>query len=79
MEKTDLSENDDFVTVCDSERGEDGNRSEFYVHSEDAEPGYYDLVFTAHGKAVASLVTRFYAEGELESKTDAELEKLMQN
>ena len=31
------------------------------------------------GKAVASLVTRFYGEGELNGKTDAELEKLMKD
>ena len=79
-EKTDFSAPyDDFFAVFDSEPDEDGPRGEFYVNPEDAEPGYYDLVFTVDGKAVASLVTRFYAQGELEDKTDAELEKLMQN
>ena len=77
-EKTDFSDpGDDFVTVHESERDEDGRWGEFYVNPEDAEPGYYDLVFTVDGKAVASLVTRFFSEGELEDKTDAELEKLM--
>ncbi len=66
------------VAVFDMERDEDGSWGEFYVNPEDAEPGYYDLVFVADGKFV-SLVTRFYGEGELSGKTDAELEKLMQN
>ncbi len=79
-EKTDFSDpGDDFVTVHESERDEDGRWGEFYVNPEDAEPGYYDLVFTVDGKAVASLVTRFCAQGELENKTDAELEKLMKD
>ncbi|MBR3423845.1 MAG: hypothetical protein IKG80_05080 [Clostridia bacterium] len=78
-EKTDLSDpGDECVTVFESERDEDGYWGEFYLNP-DEEPGYYDLVFTVDSKAVASLVTRFFSEGELEGKTDAELEKLMHN
>ena len=79
-EKTDFSGlTDEAVAVFDSERDEDGNWGEFYLNPDDVEPGYYDLVFTVGGKAVASLVTRFYGEGELNGKTDAELEKLMKD
>ena len=39
--------------------------------------GYYDFVFTYEGKAIAALLTRFYAEGDLRAKSDADLEKLM--
>lgn len=78
-EKIDLSDpGDECVTVFESERDEDGYWGEFYLNP-DEEPGYYDLVFTVDSKAVASLVTRFFSEGELESKTDAELEKLMKD
>ena len=49
----------------------------FYLNPEDCETGLYDLVFTDNGKAVGVLLTRFYQEGELESKSDAELEALM--
>ena len=78
-EKTDLSDpGDECVTVFESERDEDGYWGEFYLNP-DEEPGYYDFVFAVEDKAVASLVTRFYPMGELEGKTDAELEKLMQN
>ena len=77
--KTDLSDpGDDCVTVFDSERDEDGYWGEFYLNP-DEEPGYYDFVFAVENKAVASLLTRFYPMGELEGKTDAELEDLMQD
>ena len=78
--KTDLSDpGDECVTVFESERNEDGYWGEFYLNPEDADPGYYDFVFAVRGKAVASLVTRFYAPDELGDKTDAELEKLMRD
>ena len=66
------------VTVFDLERDEDGYWGEFYLNP-DEEPGYYDFVFAVENKAVASLLTRFYPMGELEGKTDAELEKLMED
>lgn len=37
----------------------------------------YDFVFTYEGKAIATLVTRFYNDGELNSKSGEELEALM--
>ena len=78
-EKTDLSDpGDECVTVFESERDEDGYWGEFYLNP-DEEPGYYDFVFAVENKAVASLLTRFYPMGELEGKTDAELEKLMED
>ncbi len=49
----------------------------FYLNPEDAEPGLYDFVFTNNGKAVATLLTRFYEEGELEDKSDDELKSIM--
>ena len=78
-EKIDLSDpGDECVTVFESERDEDGYWGEFYLNP-DEEPGYYDFVFAVENKAVASLLTRFYPMGELEGKTDAELEELMHN
>ena len=50
----------------------------FYLNPDETEPGFYDLVFTLKGKAVAATLLRFYGEGELESKSDAELTELMQ-
>ena len=49
----------------------------FYLHEEECGPGYYDFVFTYEGKAIATLLTRFYGAGELSGKTNAELETLM--
>ena len=49
----------------------------FYLNKEECEPGYYDFVFTYEGKAIATLLTRFYNENELTVKSDAELEALM--
>ena len=72
-----------FVNYCDLHYPEDEDNPDewywgsFYLHSEECEPGYYDFVFTYEGKAIATLLTRFYAEGELSAKSDAELEALM--
>ena len=49
----------------------------FYLHPEECEPGYYDLVFTLNGKATAVTLTRFYGDGELSDKTDDVLTQLM--
>ena len=51
----------------------------FYLNKEECEPGYYDFVFTYEGKAIATLLTRFYNENELTVKSDAELEALINN
>ena len=49
----------------------------FYLNPEDQNPGYYDLVFTYNGKAIATLLTRFYAADELQGKSDSELNQIM--
>ena len=72
-----------FASYCDLHYPEDEENPDgrywgsFYLHPEECEPGYYDFVFTYEGKAIATLLTRFYAEGELSAKSDAELEALM--
>lgn len=78
---TDLMPN--FATYCDlhypvdEENPDEYQWGSFYLNADDCEPGYYDFVFTYEGKAIAVLQTRFYKAGELSSKSDAELEKLM--
>ena len=49
----------------------------FYLHPDENETGYYDFVFTYEGKAIATLLTRFYNADEISGKSDAELEALM--
>ena len=72
-----------FATYCDlhypvdEEKPDEWCWGSFYLNQDDCEPGYYDFVFTYEGKAIAVLQTRFYKCGELASKSDAELEKLM--
>ena len=72
-----------FAGYCDLHYPEDAENPDewywgsFYLHSDDCEPGYYDFVFTYEGKAIATLLTRFYRENELTVKSDAELEALM--
>ena len=73
----------DFATYCDLHYPEDAEDplewywGSFYLNPEDCDPGYYDFVFTYEGKAIATLVTRFYNDGELNSKSGSELEALM--
>ena len=72
-----------FANYCDLHYPEDAENpgetewGSFYLHPEECEPGYYDFVFTYEGKAIATLLTRFYNENELTVKSDAELEALM--
>ena len=66
-----------FAALYRMERVEGDDWGEFYLNPEDAAPGYYDFVFVYEGKAIATLLTRFYNQGELEGKSDAELEALM--
>ena len=72
-----------FANYCDLHYPEDAENPDetewgsFYLNKEECEPGYYDFVFTYEGKAIATLLTRFYAENELTVKSDAELEALM--
>jgi len=48
-----------------------------YVNPENAEPGYYDFVFTYEDKVFATMLTKFYKESELNNKSDDELTDLM--
>ena len=48
-----------------------------YVNPEDADPGYYDIVFVCDGAPVVVIKVRMYAEEELAGKTDNELHSLM--
>ena len=72
-----------FVNYCDLHYPEDEENPDewywgsFYLNAAECEPGYYDFVFTYEGNAIATLLTRFYAEAELSAKSDAELEALM--
>ena len=73
----------DFVNYCDLHYPEDADNPDewgwgsFYLNPDECDPGYYDFVFTYEGKAIATLVTRFYNDGELNSKSGEELEALM--
>lgn len=72
-----------FANYCDLHYPEDAENPDdyqwgsFYLHEDECEPGYYDFVFTYEGKAIATLLTRFYAANELTVKSDAELEAMM--
>ncbi|MBP5208488.1 MAG: hypothetical protein J6330_08535, partial [Clostridia bacterium] len=72
-----------FANYCDlhypvdEENPDEYQWGSFYLHEDECEPGYYDFVFTYEGKAIATLLTRFYAANELTVKSDAELEALM--
>ena len=74
-----------FANYCDLHYPEDADNPDqtewgsFYLHKEECEPGYYDFVFTYEGKAIATLLTRFYKEDELTVKSDAELEDLIES
>lgn len=54
-----------------------GSWGSFYVNPEDAEPGYYDIVFVCDGAPVVVIKVRMYAENELAGKTDNELRSIM--
>lgn len=72
-----------FVNYCDLHYPEDAENPDetewgsFYLNKEECEPGYYDFVFTYEGKAIATMLTRFYNDGELINKSDAELMEIM--
>ena len=59
------------------EEDPDGTWGSFYLNPDEWKPGYYDFVFTYEGKAFATMLTYFFAEGDLDGKTDAELEKIV--
>lgn len=70
-----------FAQVCelkrDTENPENTVWGEFYLNPDDCKAGYYDFVFVSDGKAIATILTRFYNAEELIGKTEAQLEKLM--
>lgn len=66
-----------FVYRYEMEQNEGDDWGSFYLNPEECEAGYYDFVFVYKDKAVATMLTRFYAQGELEEKTDKELEEIM--
>lgn len=72
-----------FATYCDlhypvdEENPDEYCWGSFYLFSEEHEAGYYDFVFTYEGKAIGTLLTRFYIEEELIDKSGDELEALM--
>lgn len=72
-----------FVNYCDLHYPEDEENPEeyqwgsFYLNPTDCQPGYYDFVYVYEGKAIAKMLTYFYADGEIQEKSDEELEKLM--
>ena len=74
-----------FANYCDLHYPEDTENPDetewgsFYLHPEECEPGYYDFIFTYEGKAIATLLTRFYKDGELSSLSDDELEDLIES
>ena len=72
-----------FVQYCDLRYPEDEENPDvwqwgaFYLNNDEYKPGYYDFVFVYEGKAIAKMITYFYADGEIQEKSDADLEKLM--
>lgn len=69
-----------FANYCDLRPDPDYEENEcwgsFYLHPEYQNAGYYDFVFTYEGKAIATLLTKFYNEGELDL-SDEELLRIM--
>ena len=61
----------------DPDAEENSHWGSFYLHPEEAEPGYYDFVFIYNNKVFATMLTRFYKPNELLEKKDSDLEKLM--
>ena len=72
-----------FVTYCDLHYPEDEENPEeyqwgsFYLNPDEWQPGYYDFVYVYEGKAIAKMITYFYAENAIQEKSDEELEELM--
>ena len=71
----------DLACICelnyDADAEEGSCMGSFYLNPEEAEPIQYDFVFVYEGKAIASMLTRFYPQGMLQDKSDEELEALM--
>lgn len=61
----------------DPDAEEGSSWGSMYVNPDNAEPGYYDFVFTYEDKVFATMLTKFYKENELDNKSDDELTDLM--
>lgn len=61
----------------DPDAEEGSHWGSMYVNPDNAEPGYYDFVFTYEDKVFATMLTKFYKEDELDNKSDDELTDLM--
>ena len=61
----------------DPEAEENAAWGSFYLHPEEVDPGFYDLVFIYNNKVFAIMPTKFYKIDELSDKSDSELENLM--
>ena len=72
-----------FVSICDLRYPTDAdNPAEWYwgtlyLSPDENAAGFYDFVFVYEGKAIATLLTRFYNETELSDRSSVELEELM--
>jgi hypothetical protein len=69
-----------YVLVCDLNKDPDDETfhwGSFYLHPEEVNPGYYDFVFSYNNKVFATMLTRFFQDGEIQEKPDSELEQLM--
>ena len=61
----------------DPDAEEGSHWGSMYVNPDNAEPGYYDFVFTYEDKVFATMLTKFYKVDELDNKSDDELTDLM--
>lgn len=60
------------------EEVEEWGWGDFYLNSDEASAGYYDLVFQYNEKNIAKIVLKFYDVDELSGKTDEEIESMME-
>jgi len=70
---------DSSLTSAELAKNDEDEWGSLYVNPEDAKPGYFDLIFTEGNKITACMTIRLYAEGQLDGKSDPELESLMSN
>ena len=70
-----------YVQAYDLSQNPDADEADhwgsFYLNPDDVEPGLYDFVFLHNDKVFATMLTKFFKEGELSEKSDQELEALM--
>lgn len=68
--------NGESVAGEDLIKSDDNTWGSGYVNPDNGDPGDYDIVFVEDGAATAFVTVHMFAEGELQGKTDAELESL---